>query len=189
MSLEPQRDPASEDLSYLREVLDLDPSEDAIELTLRRRARLDLRHAPACPPPFANLPRRLRASALLDELRDSVRGADRDAIVRLEDDLRDVCLSEVLEGVWLGQVGEAVPLAESYLESLADRPEARRGLASRVALLRRKLPGLARLEPELLLALERRTQGGSQKNRTQLAVFVLVLVYLALQVINHLGRP
>lgn len=219
MSLEPQRDPASEDLSYLREVLDLDPSEDAIELTLRRRARLDLTHPPACPPPFAHLPRRLRASALLDELRDSIRAADAEAIPGLEDALRDVCLpdqlgqlerllcfwrerteflalrrrlgdelSEVLEGVWLGQVGESVPLAESYLESLADRPEARRGLASRVALLRRKLPGLARLEPELLLALERRTQGGSQRNRTQAAVFVLVLVYLLLQAINQLGR-
>jgi hypothetical protein len=219
VSLEPQRDPASEDLSYLREVLDLDPSEDAIELTLRRRARLDLTHPPACPPPFAQLPRRLRASALLDELRDSIRAADAEAIPDLEDALRDVCLpdqvgqlerllcfwreraeflalrrrlgdelSEVLEGVWLGQVGESVPLAESYLESLAERPEARRGLASRVALLRRKLPGLARLEPELLLALERRTQGRGQKNRTQLTVFVLVLIYLLLQAINQLGR-
>lgn len=214
MSLEPQGDPASDDLSYLREVLTLDPSEDAIELTLRRRARLDLAYPPASPPPFAHLPRRLRASALLDELRESIQSADGEAIPRLENSLREVCLpdqvgqldrllcfwqerneflalrrrlgdelSAVLEGVWLGQVGESVPLAESYLASLEDRAGSRQGLASRIALLRRKLPGLASLEPELLLALERRGGGGSQRSRTRLAVAALALTYLVLQLI------
>ncbi|MBL4843971.1 MAG: hypothetical protein JKY65_00475 [Planctomycetes bacterium] len=204
---------------YLSEVLDLDPSEDAIELMLRRRAHLGLSHPPACPPPFAHLPRRLRASALLDELRDSLPTARAEEVLQRGSELREIALpdqvgqlerllcfwrereaflglrarlgdelSELLEGVWLGQVGESVPLAEEYLESLSDRPGARTGLRQRVALVRRSVPGLAELEPELLLALERRDQGRSRQGRTPLAIGALVLVYVLMRLLEVWGK-
>ena len=216
---EPKRDTSPDALVYLSEVLALDPSEDAIELTLRRRAQLQLSHPPACPPPFAHLPRRLRASALLGELREELPGASAEEVLKRGADLRGIALpdqlgqlerllcfwrereafqalrprlgeelSEVLEGVWLGQVGESVPLAEGYLESLNERPGARAGLARRVALVRRGVPGLAKLEPELLLALERRDRGSSGRGRTPLAIGVLVLVYVLLRMIEMWGK-
>lgn len=110
--------------------------------------------------------------------------AEREGFLRLRG-LLGPELSEVLETAWLAQTGVSVPVAEAYVESLDLAPRAPARLGEQVATIRRALPRLAALEPELLRAMERRARPsrGEGPLRAALALAVAGLVYLTLELL------
>lgn len=200
---------------YLDAVLRLDPAEDGPELFARRRHYLELEHPPAFPPPYAHLPKRLECQARIEAIREHLDdlepGAVRERIAEIEvtaypdqrawlDRLRRVSdaratleelgpqldpeFAAVLQTVLTAPMGESVAVKETFLHRLWARPDGQ-GFRRQVALLRKRAPLLAALEPEWLDQIALRE--GPAFGRQHLAWVLLAVVYGVLMLLKLLG--
>lgn len=200
---------------YLDAVLRLDPAEDGPELFARRRLFLELEHPPAFPPPYAHLPKRLECQARIEAIREHLDdlepAAVRERVAEIEvaahpdqrawlDRLRRVSdaraelaelaprldpeFAAVLQSVLTAPMAESVSVKETFLRRLWTRPEGQ-GFRAQVALVRKRVPRLAELEPEWLAQVALRE--GPAFGRKHLAWILLALVYGLLMLLRLLG--